>query len=203
MNAYLKQFKNYLIMALIIIFSFNLTACQPKLSFNAVDMTGNTQFKLDLDNIAQTQQNNTFKLTQQQNKVTVILFGYTACPDYCPNSLNKLASIQGELKKIKPEYTIDVLFVSIDPKRDTKPYLTQYLQSFNKEIPLQVNGLMPTELQISQLKQNFKLTVDKQDNNLIDHTTGFYVIDKALNLRLYVSNQLTVEQITKDLAQLF
>ena len=66
-----------------------------------------------------------------KNKWTLIFVGYTYCPDICPTTLGDLKSIYPQLQQLETAHPIKVLFISVDPKRDTIPRLKEYIDFFN------------------------------------------------------------------------
>lgn len=75
------------------------------------------------------------RFTQEdlQNKWTLAFVGYTFCPDICPSTLAELNRIYPELKQAEGEHPVQILFMSVDPKRDNVARLNEYIQFFNPE----------------------------------------------------------------------
>ena len=75
--------------------------------------------------------NNSISQESFSSELTAIFFGFTHCPDICPMTLNKLDLILNELKK--KNKTFNVIFISVDPKRDTPEVVKNYLSSFDNK----------------------------------------------------------------------
>lgn len=132
------------------------------------------------DFILTDQDGNKFNSEKMQDRITLIYFGFTYCPDVCPTSLQKLNVIIDSLQK----YRIDVLpiFISVDPQRDTPEVLKKYLSHFNKKII----GLTGDEATIKEVANLYKVyyefahTPEELDGGtyMIDHTSFLYVMGK-------------------------
>lgn len=68
-----------------------------------------------------------------ENKWTLTFVGYTYCPDICPTTLGDLKSIYAQLQQMDSDYPVEVMFISVDPKRDSIPRLKEYIDFFNPE----------------------------------------------------------------------
>jgi len=119
----------------------------------------------------------TFKLSDIKGKVGILFFGFTHCPDVCPNTL---LEIQRLITNLKDEADhMQVLFISVDPKRDTPEILDSYVNYFNKNIV----GLTGTEAQISKVLKQYNGKVsfsgDTSSNSYnVEHVANMYLIDK-------------------------
>ena len=138
------------------------------------------------------------RLTDFRGKVVALFFGYTHCPDVCPATLADLAQavkLLGERGK-----DVQVLFVTLDPERDTPQVLAKYVPSFNPGF-LGLSGDAETT---ARTAQDFKVFFSKQVSNsragyLIDHSAGVYVFDKKGELRLFVNFGQKAKDIAHDL----
>jgi len=139
------------------------------------------------------------KLENFVRKVVVINFGYTHCPDVCPTTLLDLANalkLMGASAK-----DVQVLFVSVDPSRDTQEVLAQYVPSFNPTFI----GLRGDTQQLDAAVKSFNAYYAKADgekNYSVDHSAGSYVIDKKGNARLYIQFGEKPAEIAHDLQSL-
>ena len=120
-----------------------------------------------------------FSLSDLKGKVVILSFGYTHCPDVCPTELltysDTLKQLGDQAKDVK------VVFVSIDPERDTPEVISKYVKQFNPEfIGLTATG----DQSLPVIKQQYRVVsskvVQKEDseNYLVDHSSGAYLIDK-------------------------
>lgn len=106
----------------------------------------------------------------------LMLFGYSFCPDFCPTELNIIANALTYLDDAQKE-KLEILFISIDPQRDTPKQLKEYTSLFSQK----VTGLTGTAEQIASIKENFKIYAAEVpgsnkngDDYLIDHSTFVY-----------------------------
>lgn len=120
-----------------------------------------------------------------RGKLVVLFFGYTHCPDVCPTTLSDVAIA---LKQLTPDEAakVQVLFVSVDPERDTPDMLKQYVPYFHPAFL----GLHGTPEEIAVAAKEFRIHYRKHvepgaTGYLVDHTAGSYVLDKAGRLRLF------------------
>ena len=166
--------------------------------FRNTDLTGATfarQFTL-IDHNAQIRTLGDFK-----GKVVVIFFGYTSCPDICPTTLSRLAEV---MKALGPEAEkVQVLFVSVDPERDTAERLKDFVPWFYPSFL----GLRGDAAQTRAVSEEFRIFSSRRDvgsqlGYVLDHSSGAYVFDPAGRLRLYVRDTASVEDIVADIRQL-
>jgi len=170
----------------------------PPHHFNAIDLTGAKYaqgFALpDFDGKPRT-------LADFKGKVTVVFFGYTQCPDACPTTM---AELSGILKTLGPDASkVQVVFVSVDPSRDTPALLKNYVTNFRPDFI----ALRGDEAQTKQVVKDFKLIVEKvpgktPDSYTIDHTAGTYIFDREGRVRLFASQSLDPALLTDDLKAL-
>ena len=115
-------------------------------------------------------------LAEFKGKVVLIYFGYMFCPDICPADLNNLA---GLLKRLgKDSAQVQVIFITLDPARDTQEFIGKYVEYFDKRIL----GLRGTEQQTKQVATQYKTFYEKvslKDNQyVIDHTAFTYIMNR-------------------------
>lgn len=140
-------------------------------------------------------------LADFKGKVVAVFFGFTQCPDICPTSLAEIAEALKPLGARSDE--VQVLFVSVDPERDTPELLAKYVPSFDPRFL----GLTGTPEQIAQVTKDFKVFFQKVKGSTpgsytIDHTAGTYVFDRTGKLRLFVKHGQGPEALTQDLTTL-
>jgi protein SCO1/2 len=170
----------------------------PVASFNATDITGvpwGRDFKLT-DHTGHTR-----TLSDFRGKVVAIFFGYTHCPDVCPTTLSEFAMA---LKLMgRDANRVQVLFVTVDPERDTPALLAQYVPAFNPSFL----GLYTDPASLLKLTAEYKVVFQKSVGStskdyLIDHTAGTYVYDPQGRLRLLVPYGSQPKAIAQDLTAL-
>ena len=122
-------------------------------------------------------------LADFRGKVVVIFFGFAQCPDVCPTTLSDLANAAQELGKDADR--MQVLFVTVDPERDTPEVLRQYVPSFDKRFL----GLYGDAEATARVAKEFKIYYQKQPlaggGYSIDHSAGTYILDREGRLRLF------------------
>lgn len=123
-------------------------------------------------------------LADFKGKVVLLFFGYTHCPDVCPTTLAEAAAAMRELGPQADR--VQVLFVTVDPLRDTPALLARYVPSFHPTFL----GLHGDEQQIAKTARDFKVFSQKTpgasaENYLIDHSAGTFIFDPEGRLRLY------------------
>lgn len=160
-----------------------LTACQPdKPQFRAIDITGADyaqNFQLtDFDGKPRSP-------ADFNGKVVVVFFGYTQCPDVCPTTMGEMVQVKKLLGADGDK--LQVLFVSVDPERDTPEVLKAYMGSFDPGF-LGLYAASPDAL--AALARDFKVYYKRVDGKTptsytMDHTAASYVYDTQGRLRLF------------------
>jgi len=184
----------------VIVLSF-VAACEPaKSPFNAVDITGTAGFGTDFrltDHNGKTR-----TIADFSGKAVAIFFGFTHCPDVCPTTLSDMKRV---MEKLGPDSgRLQVLFVTVDPKRDTPELLAKYVPSFNASFL----GLYGDDEATAKIARDFKIIYRIQpgktaDSYTVDHSAGTLIFDPHGTLRLFVDyGRLTPEQIAADIKRL-
>lgn len=174
-----------------------LVACQPgsSASFIGTDLTG-TQFGKPLSLT-----DHTGKLRSMEDfkgKVVVLFFGYTHCPDVCPTTMSDLKQTMKLLGEKSNE--VQVLFVTVDPARDTQEVLAQFVPGFDPHFI----GLRGTEAEVAANLSEYKVYAAKvsepgKSGYTMDHSAGLYVFDKTGAPRIYLGYGEKPENIAHDL----
>jgi cytochrome oxidase Cu insertion factor (SCO1/SenC/PrrC family) len=116
-------------------------------------------------------------LAEFKGKIVLIYFGYMFCPDICPTDLYNLASLLMRLGKDSAQ--VQVIFITLDPARDTPELMGKYVQHFDKRIL----GLRGTEQQTKQVATQYKTFYEKVSLNgnqyVIDHTAFIYIMNRT------------------------
>jgi protein SCO1/2 len=136
-----------------------------------------------------------------RGKVVAMFFGYTHCPDVCPTTMSDLAKALNLLGNRSTG--VQVLFVTLDPERDTPEVLAQYVPSFDPSFV----GLYGDAAALDTIKTGFRVFAHKQPSQgregySIDHSAGVYVFDKQGLPRLYLNYGQKPAEIASDLALL-
>jgi len=140
------------------------------------------------------------RLTQFKGKAVLIFFGLTSCPYDCPTLLAKLAMV---LRGMGGDASsVQVLFMTLDPQRDTPILLGGYLTAFH---PLFL-GLRGDELQTRAIAKQFRISYQKiplgKDNYTLDHSAYGYVFGPDGRLRLFIQPAASTSDIRHDLKKL-
>lgn len=195
MNGLLK----FLLLSLMF---FCLAACQPQNGASnklvATDITG-ADFPVTLrltDHTGKARSMDDFK-----GKVIALFFGYTNCPDVCPTTMSDLKQTMKLLGDQAND--VQVLFVTLDPARDTQEVLAQFVPAFDPRFI----GLRGTEEEIAATAAVFKIFSNKVKSEgassyTIDHSAGMYVFDKTGKIRLYVEYGEKPADLANDLKTL-
>jgi protein SCO1/2 len=140
-------------------------------------------------------------LADFKGKVVVVFFGYTQCPDVCPTTMAEMASVMQKLGPLADQ--VQVLFITLDPERDTQQLLANYVPAFDKRFI----GLRGTPEQTAKTAKEFKVFYAKVPGTspgsyTIDHTAGSYVFDRDGRLRLFIRHGQGPDPVVHDLRQL-
>ena len=116
--------------------------------------------------------------TDLQNKVTLLYFGFTYCPDFCPTTLRKISDATKLLKKEGKDTNIQMWFISIDPARDTPEVLKDHVQ----DIDPQIRTMSGTPEQLAVIQKHFGVVAEKTNPALAenDHYLFNYTISTML-----------------------
>lgn len=180
--------------------TFSLAACdkapsKPHPSFQSTDITGVDYAKgfslVDHNGKPRT-------LADFKGKVVLVFFGYTQCPDVCPTTMAEMATV---MQKLGPQADqVQVLFITLDPERDTQQLLAGYVPAFDKRFL----GLRGTLEQTAKTAKDFKVFYAKVPGSdpktyTIDHTAGTYVFDRDGKPRLFMRHDQTADEIVHDI----
>jgi len=176
-----------------------LSACsEARPSFNAVDITGADYAKdfslKDVDGKVRT-------MADFKGKVVVLFFGYAQCPDVCPTTMTEMAQAKQQLGKDGDR--LQVLFVTVDPARDTPEVLKAYMGAFDPTFV----ALIPTPEELTATAKDFKVYFKKVDGKTptsysMDHSAASFVYDPQGRLRLYARYGAGVPSMVSDLKAL-
>jgi protein SCO1/2 len=178
-----------------------LAACKPATEagqFVATDITG-ADFAQTLSLTDHTGKPRT--LMDFKGKVVALFFGYTHCPDVCPTTMTDLKQTMKLLGSRADE--LQVLFVTLDPARDTQEVLAQFVPSFDQRFI----GLRGNEQETAVATATFKIYAKKVEAQgkggyTIDHSAGMYVFDKTGKIRLYIDYGQKPADIASDIKKL-
>ena len=176
-----------------------LASCsEKKLVFNSIDISGGEMGK---DFAIKDHNGQLRKLADFTDKVVVVFFGYTQCPDVCPTTMTELVEVKRLLGKDSDR--LQAIFITVDPERDTPELLKAYMANFDPTFL----ALCPTAAQLAEVAADFKVYYkkvgdDKSTAYTMDHSAGSYVFDPKGHVRLFVRYGLGAQPLAADIAQL-
>jgi protein SCO1/2 len=150
-----------------------------------------------------------FSLINQQGKVfgsadlrgqwSLMFFGYTNCPDFCPTTLATLAAMQKRLRTAKAVVLPQVIFVSVDAKRDTPALLSKYVPYFDPEfIGLTAADQAGIEAVAKKLGVGVMIQPTSDGNYTVDHSSAIFVLNPDGRLAAILTGPFTVEALQSD-----
>ena len=176
-----------------------LAACsEKKLVFHSIDISGGEMGK---DFAIKDHNGQLRKLADFTDKVVVVFFGYTQCPDVCPTTMTELVEVKRLMGKDGDR--LQPLFITVDPERDTPELLKAYMANFDPTFL----ALCPTPTQLAEVAASFKVYYkrvgdEKSATYTMDHSAGSYVFDPKGHVRLFVRYGLGAQPLAADIAQL-
>jgi protein SCO1 len=176
-----------------------LVACSPGTpKFRSTDITG-ADFGKTLELTGHDGKPRT--LADFRGKVVVLFFGYTHCPDICPTTLADMAAV---MKKLGADAArVQVLFVTVDPERDTPEVLAKYVPAFDPGFL----GLWGDAAATQRAAKEFKIFYERRPGGApgaytVDHSAQSYVLDAQGRLRLFVRQDRIAQDLADDLRAL-
>ena len=177
-----------------------LVACggEQKAQFRNTDITG-ADYAKGFELTDHTGKRRT--LEDFRGKVVTVFFGFTQCPDVCPSSLATMSDVMKSLGADADK--VQVLFITVDPERDTQELLAHYVPTFDPRFI----GLFGTLEETATIAKDFRIFYAKSgdisgSNYSIDHSAGTYIFDPKGRLRLYVRHAESADSIEADLRML-
>jgi protein SCO1/2 len=143
-----------------------------------------------------------FKLSDLRGKWVLLAYGYTHCPDVCPLTLSHLRDVK---KTVDPNSDqVQVVFVTIDPARDTPDIMQKYVGHFDQQFDHKFKGLSGTPEEIAAAAKPYNVKYEKKETGSADgysmaHTAEVYLIDPQFNWRMTFPFGVKAEEIAADL----
>ena len=189
--------------AVLLVLALTAGAPSPARAWNSTDMTG----ALPALSFTMTRASDgkTVTAADFKGKIVLLYFGYTFCPDVCPTTLMNITDMLKSMGKAADD--VRVLFVTVDPNRDTLPVLKQYTESFAP----QVVGLRGTRDQLETLAKRYRVaySVTPASNGHayeVTHGAAVYVFNRAGDIKLLFSGlaaqNTKLKPITDDLREM-
>lgn len=136
-------------------------------------------------------------LADFRGKVVAVFFGFTHCPDVCPTTLVEMAAVMKELGADAER--LQLLFVTVDPERDTAEVLRRYVPAFHPSFL----GLTGSADDIARTAKEFKIFFQKQKLSsggyTMDHSAGTYILDGEGRLRLFAQYGVGAPTLLHDI----
>ncbi|MGR4869203.1 SCO family protein [Variovorax sp. LARHSF232] len=180
--------------------ALGLAGCmQAKQSFKAVDITGADYAK---DFSLKDANGATRTLADFKGKVVVLFFGYAQCPDVCPTTMTEMTQVKQQLGADADK--LQVVFVTVDPERDTPEVMKAYMSAFDPSFV----ALVPSSTeQLAALAKDFKVYYKKVEGKTptsysMDHSAASFVYDPQGRLRLYSRYGSGVPAMVSDVKSL-
>ena len=164
--------------------SSNITGLMPDLQFQMSDENGRNVTAHDY-----------------HGQVVLLYFGYTSCPDACPTTLAMVSQAIAQLGRSGAQTR--VLFVTVDPKRDTAAVLKRYVSAFGPRF----TGLRGNDAALSQLTRRYRVAyrlepADANGNYAVDHSSAVFIFDSQGRARLLAHTGDTAKAVAADLGRL-
>ena len=139
-----------------------------------------------------------FRLSDLRGNVVALFFGYTSCPDICPTTMAELNQALGEMGNKSEQ--VRVLFVTVDPERDTPERVQEYVNHFNTDFI----GLSGSETELASVWNDYGVFREIVDGTsaagyLVNHTARVTLIDQQGNLRVSFGFDTPVKDVVHDL----
>ena len=163
-------------------------------SFHMTDISG-AMPKLDF-HMTRTSDGAAVTGADYRGKVVALYFGYTNCPDVCPATLANLTDM---LQRVKSQ-DVRVLFVSVDPARDTPDTLRKYAAAFSP----QIDGLRGGDNALAELARAYRVaySVDAAPPYTVMHSNAVFFFDRTGKARLVTTDTSNPAAMAQDVAQL-
>lgn len=156
-------------------------------------------FMPDLQFTLQAAEQKTLTEKEMRGKVVLMFFGYANCPDICPTSMAQLADVMEKLGEDAAK--VRILFVSVDPHRDTPDMLQEYVENFDDRYAI---GLTGSKKQIADLARRYRVAYQLEkprasnpDHYEVSHSRGVYFFDAKGKARYLASDSEEVEALVE------
>ena len=186
----------------ILFFTMILAGCSdPNIKWSLYDVSGHLP---DLRFSLQGAGNKTVTEKDFAGQTVLMFFGYASCPDICPTTMAQLTEVVQKLGD--RAQGVKIIFVSVDPHRDTPDVLQAYVKAFSNS----AIGLTGNETQVAELARRYRIAYqiekpkpgDSADVYDITHSRGVFIFDRFGRARLLASDTEKVDSVVQDLAQL-
>jgi protein SCO1/2 len=179
-----------------------LSACsEPDYKWSLYDVSGHLP---DLEFSLRGAGNQTVTHSSLRNKTVLIFFGYASCPDICPTTMAQLTEVLAKLGDDAKD--VRIVFISVDPHRDTPDVLQAYVDAFNKN----AIGLTGHEDEVAALARRYRVAYqiekpkpgDNPETYDVTHSRGVFIFDRLGKARLLASDTEAIDKLAADLRHL-
>ena len=198
MNLITSRLRRFLSILTVLV----LAACsEPEQKWSLYDVSGHLP---DLEFSLKGAGNQTVTQASLKNKTSLIFFGYASCPDICPTTMAQMTEVMVKLGDEAKD--VRIVFISVDPHRDTPDILQAYVDAFNKN----AIGLTGNEKEISALAKRYRIAYqiekpkpgDSTEIYDVTHSRGVFIFDRFGKARLLASDTEAIDLVTTDLRRL-
>lgn len=201
MTVILKSFRQSCAVGLLFLITVLSGCSDPTVKWSLYDVTGHLP---DLRFSLQGAGNKTVTEKDFAGQTVLMFFGYASCPDICPTTMAQLTEVVDKLGDRGAG--VKILFVSVDPHRDTPDVLQAYVKAFSAS----AIGLTGNEAQVSELARRYRVAYqiekpkpgDGADVYDVTHSRGVFIFDRFGRARLLASDSEKVDAVVQDLKQL-
>jgi protein SCO1/2 len=145
------------------------------------------------------QQGRVFGTANLRGRWSVLFFGYTNCPDFCPTTLTTLAAVQKRLRADKDTVLPQVIFVSVDSKRDTPAHLAEYVPNFDPEfIGLTAADQPSVEAVARTLGVSVSIEPTSDGNYIVNHSALIFVLNPDARVAAVLTGPFSVQPLADD-----
>lgn len=171
-----------------------IVACSPReqLSPSSIDLKGE---KVANDFQLRDPDGKTRTMADFRGKVVMLFFGYTQCPDVCPTALARAVAVK---KKLADDATkLQVIFVTVDPERDTPEIMKSYTTAFDPSF-IGLSGDMEMTRKTADAFRVFYQKVPTKSSYTMDHTAVTYLLDPKGEMRVAIKPDASADEIAHD-----
>lgn len=179
--------------SVVLLLALMLAACS-RAPFHMTDISG-AMPRLDFQ-LTRTSDGRVVTGKSYRGKVVILYFGYTNCPDICPATLANMAGVLGKVQS----KDVRLLFVTVDPKRDTPDVLSRYVHAFSP----QFDGLRGSDEELADVARRYRVaySVDRKPPYTVMHSNAVFFFDPTGRIRLVTTDTSNTAAIVDDVKRL-
>lgn len=186
------------IVALVLALAMSLAGCAKPQSWALNDISGHLP---DLDFTLTGADGKPLHGSDFRGKIVLLYFGFTHCPDVCPLTLTHLHQVMGRLGPASDD--VRILFVSVDPRRDTPEVLSQYVHAFDKHAVGATGSARDLRAMAKRYRVAFDLKKpDAYGNYEVSHSSAVFIFDRNGKARLLTISADDTDGLVRDITQL-